>query len=437
MSDNNYNVQIVAQHYDDATLTRLAALFKKSEAQISAALAKGNIVAKRDIDQSAALQYKKAIEQKTGVLCIIAAPDLPLQDYPDVIKPAATKAHPQRTAPAATSRKKTYLIAGATALALILSALVSYHLWTTSPAYSLMQISRAINEKNLSLSRRHVDYETMISRGLEVASAREFKPAATSNNPWETLGSQIGEGIANLMLPAVSRKLSSELEQAIEQGELPKKRGAARLDTIAAALGEIKQEGKLAYVHAPLQHPAFENKTFTLVFSLREMDGYWQMFELNNLADYLDWQSEQKAYYLTQANAPILEALESSLGEIRFEHERLQANPFLGRELRLVMHFENISDKVIKTLYSDIRISRADNGEIITEQSLSWGDGSTELNPGDSAYITKDISSFADPALKSYLANPDTDLSIDYQVSSISFADGSELALYRTFSHLP
>ena len=59
------------------------------------------------------------------------------------------------------------------------------------------------------------------------------------------------------------------------------------------------------------------------------------------------------------------------------------------------------------------------------------------VQSGDSAEVTRHISAFATPALQRYLAKPDTDLGIDYQVSSISFADGSELALYRAFSNLP
>lgn len=443
MSDNNYNVQIVAQRYDNATVAKLAALFKKSEEQIKAALEKGNIIAKSRIDEASAAKYKKAIEQKTGALCIIAAPDLPLHDYPEVIKPAATKAHPDSANPQQPPKRKLAVVVASIALgAALLTALVAYHFWTSSPDYSLLQIRQAVNDRDLVLFRKHVDYENLISRGLEATAARELDKVGPADNLWEALGNQIGEGIAGLMIPALSKKLAGDLEHAVAQGRVADIGSRLRLDAVIASLQGAANESPRAtpdqaYAHAPVEHPAFGNKRFTLIFSMREMDGYWQIVELSNLTDYLDWQAEQKAYYLAEANKPVLAAIDASVKAVSFSHKRLPATPFRGPELRITMNFTNAGSKAIKTLYCDITVSRRDDGERLGEQSLSWGNGSRLLAPGSRAELTKDLSSFAEPALRRYLGNPDTELQIDYQISSISFADGSELALYRGFDKLP
>lgn len=443
MSDNNYNVQIVAQRYDSATVAKLAALFKKSEGQIKAALEKGNIIAKSRVDEASAAKYKKAIEQKTGVLCIIAAPNLPLYDYPETIKPTATKAHPHTAKVEQPPRRKLAVIVASIALgAALLTALVAYHIWTSSPDYSLMQIRHAVNDRDLALFRKHVDYENLIARGLEATTARELDKVGPADNLWKALGNQIGEGIAGLMIPALSKKLAGDLENAVAQGRVADLGSRLRLDAVIASLQGAANESaratsEQAYARAPLEHPAFGNKRFTLIFSMREMDGYWQIVELSNLTDYLDWQAEQKAYYLTEANKPILAAIDASIEAVSFSHKRLPANPFRGPELQVTMNFTNAGSKAIKTLYCDITISRLDNGELLSEQSLSWGNGTLLLASDGRAELTKELSSFTSPALEHYLGTPDTDLKIDYQISSISFADGSELALYREFGKLP
>lgn len=436
MTEPVYNVEIVAQDYDTTTLAKLAALFKKAEHQIAAALAKGNIVAKKDLNQSDAEKYQFVIEQRTGADCIVTSPFQQLNEHQEVVKPAATKAHPPATEPTMRLKSKLIYLSAALTLAVILAAGGAYKLWTTTPAYSLLQINHAVQRNDLSLFQEHVDYNSLISRGLEAVIAAQLTSTTAPGNAWEAVGIQIGKGLANLMVPTLTKNLGSELEKIITQGGDPSFTALPRLTAISAALSAVERQGNRAYAHATVTFPKFENKTFTLIFSLKKHDNYWQIFEVKNLLDFIEWQTEQEAYYLDKTNQPILAGIASSIGRVDYAYKRMQTNPFLGPELRIAMNIENASDRAIKTLYCDIQVRR-DDGSLLAEQSLSWGDGTRELEPGEYAQITKNLTTFANPDLKNALDNPETKLTVEYQISSISFADGSELVLYRSFADIP
>ncbi|MFT5575781.1 MAG: hypothetical protein ACI89D_001300 [Bermanella sp.] len=425
MSDVIYTVKIVAQHYNKATIAKIAALFKKSGAQIEAALASGDIVAKKNFELAAAEQLKLVIEERTGAECMIDPPVETIDDFTEVVKPAATKAHPSSTTPEPPLSFNRFSIMALVSLILLVVGGSYYYYWTSTAAYSLAQIQRAVDEHDLELFEKHVDYKNMILVGARATVANEAAEAHPSSSAGKEQERKTAE------------QLALELEIIVRQdGELPLSRGQT-LSAVAATLREIQIEGKPSVAHATVEFPKFENKTFTLIFSLRKMADHWEIFELENIAELRNWQAEQEADYLSKANQEIVNRINASISQINFKYNVMPANPFMGPELRIAMSFVNSSDNIIKTIYCNIDVVLGYNGQTVATQYFSWGDGSRQLAPGAGALVTKDIASMASPGLNELLSKPNPVLKFNYEISSISFADGSELIPFRSYSELP
>src|SRR5918996_965353 len=71
-----------------------------------------------------------------------------------------------------------------------------YWYYTRTPTYSLKQISKAIESRNLQLFQKHVDVEAVCKDvvGALVQEAGAATAANMHDNPWAAAGAALGQG---------------------------------------------------------------------------------------------------------------------------------------------------------------------------------------------------------------------------------------------------
>ncbi len=439
MSDAIYSVIIVAKDYSKATIARIAALFKKPAEQIEIALTKGDIAAKKNLDLATAELLKSTIEEKTGAECTIDPLADNFEDFTEVVKPAATKAHPRNTDAHSVNsqrKKKSLLLSPAILIGLIgllsIAASAGYFYYrTTTPAYSIEQIRRAVNERDLNLFQKHVDYEGIISRGVHAAASQASTQPSSSSSGWGKSATPTEDSSTESI-----GKLSSQVEASVEHGDKFPPSTEHSLNAVATSLHTVQSNGEAPKAQAIIRFPEFGDKAFTLIFELRKQDNFWRIVELENLLDLLNWQTEQESALLDNTNQQIIQQLDNSIGAVDFTSQTIPPTPFVGPELRLTMSFKNASSKIIKSVYFAVEVSQAESGKVLATQYFSWGNGTKQLAPNESTEVTKDITSVANPDLATALSKAKPNLKINYEISSINFADGSELIPFRSYREL-
>jgi len=218
-------------------------------------------------------------------------------------------------------------------LGLVAVLVGGFYYYTTTPAYSVLQIRKAVQDHDVALFEKHVDVDTLFNRLIDDVMAQALSQAANEDDSgWNTLGSALGAGIAQMMKPTLVSGLKSSTLRYVETGDLVKGgQGApasaapavasnaakkASLDGMASSFGleqlqlqdyRVEKQGKVAIVTIPYRNEQL-GLPLEMKFTLRDQGGYWQLVQFNNAAEIMSAIEQEQQRRLTEANNKITAA---------------------------------------------------------------------------------------------------------------------------------
>ena len=318
---------------------------------------------------------------------------------------------------------------------LVVAVFSGFYYWTTTPEYSLLKIKDAIESHDSVLFNKHVDVETVVSRGVDVIFEQSMANDAGSASGAEALGSKIAAGMLAMMKPKIVEYATNKINIAIEgttnKGDesKPVSGKAASLKNIESFFGSdsdlkqsyVRKEGNIAYFGLERFDEKLQD-TITLEFKLRKNDGYWQVIEASNLREMLQRLEKLKEKRLSEINAPIQKQLDASISVAGVGKKNVQANRWKKQVLVGVLVKNNL-DEVIEDVVFQTDILD-DKGNTIHTLKLS----ATKLPKAFDRELvwTFDINEFI-KADKRLLQLPEGQLKYSIKVLSLELSDGKKI----------
>jgi hypothetical protein len=190
-------------------------------------------------------------------------------------------------------------------LALLAAAGIGYRRHVTSPAYALMQIGRAIEQRDRMGFERHVDVPSLAKSAVDDLLAEAIADEiAAARNPGDEAGLAAGLAVVESARPVLVSTLRSVLLDAVEKGEM---RAVLAPEGTAdgtphvlnllrnqvgprvrfAGMGRVRRSGKLATAEL-LMHDAPADTTLPLRLRMDRGEDGWRVVGFDNLREYLD-----------------------------------------------------------------------------------------------------------------------------------------------------
>jgi hypothetical protein len=155
----------------------------------------------------------------------------------------------------------------------------AYWYYTRTPGYSLRQISDALETHDATLFEKHVDVDAVCNAAVDafLADSRHEAP----RDKWDAAGQGVENAIVNLFRSQIVANARREIAKAIERG------GSVEGRRYLLRPGAVQRDGAVATAALWLDEKddaAHERSIFVAV-RLRDKGGYWQVFEISNLAE--------------------------------------------------------------------------------------------------------------------------------------------------------
>lgn len=172
--------------------------------------------------------------------------------------------------------KKLKIILPVLVVLLVISVIIGWQIIKSSPQYSIYQVYQAVGKHDYDKFKKYVDVEGVSNNVIDkaLASATEETKNNTSNDPFYQLGQTFAMGLITAMKPRLKEEIVSGIQKAVEQGNF-KTEYQPKNVTNFFSLVEVKKNGKVADVVVKAQGKD------DLKLKMREMSGYWQIFDMD------------------------------------------------------------------------------------------------------------------------------------------------------------
>ncbi|WP_333594750.1 hypothetical protein, partial [Anaerospora hongkongensis] len=219
-----------------------------------------------------------------------------------------------------TSNKKKIVLAAVAAVIVI--ALLGYWYWTKTPQYSLKLMQESVVKHDLAAFNKYVDIDSVTSRAidqlleLKLNDPKDVQDDTTKN---------FAAGLIKILKPQLVAVAKEEMKTFVEKGttELPDNQSAnnpkmKELLNTGSGKAEFKgvaytnKDGKIATVGLDMFYPKL-NSTTVLEVKMREMDGYWQIAEISNLASFMKKLEELETAKLAEINKQTIAEINSAI----------------------------------------------------------------------------------------------------------------------------
>lgn len=160
-------------------------------------------------------------------------------------------------------------------IVLIIIGIISWTYIQSTPQYSLYQMYQAVRAHDYNTFIKYADTDSIANNVIDKVVEDSKQKQSKSGNEWEELGQNMAQGMIIAMKPSLIQQMKSSIRKGVEEGDL---KGADYTSgNVIAALTKMKvqREGKVADV------TAFDDNNKPLKFKMRQMDGYWQVFDMN------------------------------------------------------------------------------------------------------------------------------------------------------------
>lgn len=332
---------------------------------------------------------------------------------------------------------------GIVVVAAIVCAIAFYFLyWIKTPVYSLGIIRDSIQKHDVATFEKHVDLDTLYSKGFDDALAAQSK-----NEQKDLVADPLTAAFMQMLKPAIISELKTQTLNAIKgdsasDGQDKKSMQALSVDNIAKDLKSksgindssvkdvsvLSKENNEAIVSVKTFNKQLD-KTFDLHVKMSKLDdGTWRLKEIANLADFLVEVDKVQKEKLAELNADIQKKMQAAVSVTE------QPLKLVVEERRYFKYYsydqaatiKNISDQDILSLSITSRILDADR-TIRKEFAQAYSD--RPIHPDE------EITLGSNHRLNEY-SKKDSEIisSIDafknsMTVTRIVFADGTDLHL--------
>ncbi len=146
----------------------------------------------------------------------------------------------------------------------------------STPQYSLYQMYQAVKSHDYKTFTKYADIDTIVSNLVDKAieQSKKEQAAKATGNEWEQLGANLAQGIIMGMKPSLISAAKSAIQKGVEAGNI---KSAYKPQNLVKTLMSLKvtQDGKVATVTVT------GNDNKPLSFKMRQVEGYWQVFDMN------------------------------------------------------------------------------------------------------------------------------------------------------------
>ncbi len=330
--------------------------------------------------------------------------------------------------------KKSLLFIGLIVLVVIGS--IGYWYWIHSPQYSLKIIQESIAKHDLQTFEKHVDIESVTSRAIDqlidskINNKNEVKDESISN---------FAKGFIQMLKPQLVAMAKDQIRSYVEKGTVettPKDNANApdfsinNIYKTSSGSPEFKgveyvnKDGKIAIVGIKFFYSKL-NLDAILELKMRDLDGYWQVAEFNNLNDFISKIDEAEKAKLAELNKPIINEINSAIKVEGISTSKTNLSAY-SQAINYYIKLNFLAQKDVQEIRGLLTVKSKDGKTLLSQPSQATGpiksgqiitvEWQKRINP----FIPSDKQLFAiteDQAI--------TELSLNY----IKFADGSELKL--------
>lgn len=343
---------------------------------------------------------------------------------------------------------KKQLLMVAAMLTLLLGSVAWYVNWIHSPEYSLHQAIEAVRKRDVAKFQKYVEMDTVTSSLFDQAVEIYFAKNTDPNTSW---ANGIAQGFILMIKPQIIGKFKQSILEGIADGKINgdsistegspfEKLKEMRISTEDSEslpfhfvnIAYSKKEGKKAIVGNRIFLERYNSDDFILDVSMYEMDGYWQVNDIDAKGFY-NQIDVQETKMITEKNRAILYRLAKSLQFKSAIQVKRGSNDGWGfsKVVRASFPIKNISNKEIDSYSIAVTVTDA-TGKLIAELPYTE---EANLKPDTQKIITvdKEINPFISTDVELF----DMDSSA-YQatVKEIKFLDGSIVKPYQMYGPL-
>lgn len=331
-----------------------------------------------------------------------------------------------------TSNKKKIVLAAV--VAVIVIALLGYWYWTKTPQYSLKQMQESVAQHDLAAFNKYVDIDSVTSRAidqlleLKLNDPKDVQDDTTKN---------FAAGLIKILKPQLVAVAKEEMKTFVEKGttEIPDNQSAnnpkmKELLNTGSGKAEFKgvaytnKDGKIATVGLDMFYPKL-NSTTLLEVKMREMDGYWQIAEISNLASFVKKLEELETAKLAEINKQTIAEINSA---IRLENITITKQS-LNRYAKVVAfpsHITFLTQKEIREFQGLITVKTQD-GKLLLKDTVQATATTTPGKVVDMSW-SKEVNMFSQ-ADNLMFNTPAEQLVISMEFQRLKFSDGTELKI--------
>jgi len=331
---------------------------------------------------------------------------------------------------------------------IIIGGAIAYWQWTKMPTYSLNQIIKSVENRDVTTFQKHVDVNSVASRLVDDLSSQFF---SKSTDELGGFGSAMGEGLLQMMKPRLVGLIEEQTLRYVERGILwdsgfeleADEDQDLQVDNITDGVGlnqdnyqgieYVRKDGKTAYVGLQFQHNNFD-EIVTLEIMMRDLGGYWQVAELANIKDVIEKIDRLEAEKLAEANIPIREGINRAMQVSVTQKTTSESEWGFSRFVELTFKIENLSDKQIESFQAIVEVQNI-SGEKITELRIS-DEQDIQPNEQKNRVLESEVNMF-DSSMTELFETEESDLDFSIIVNRVKFEDGEELQVYESYSDLP
>lgn len=177
---------------------------------------------------------------------------------------------------------------------LIILPLGIYQFWVNTPYYSLLQIQKSIETKDVYLFEKHVDVDRIIGELINDVARIVLRETNSTNNGSTTFNAAaLQTGFMELIKPGI-KSLIEEGFQDLWDGDIEESEyldesdiNRAKQWIASAEFDYLRQDGKIANAGISFIDPDSQEKSI-IELKLNKFENYWKVTEISNFEEQLN-----------------------------------------------------------------------------------------------------------------------------------------------------
>ena len=177
---------------------------------------------------------------------------------------------------------------------LIILPLGIYQFWVNTPYYSLLQIQKSIETKDVYLFEKHVDVDRIIGELINDVARIVLRETNSTNNGSTTFNTAaLQTGFMELIKPGI-KSLIEEGFQDLWDGDIEESEyldesdiNRAKQWIASAEFDYLRQDRKIANVGISFIDPDSQEKSI-IELKLNKFENYWKVTEISNFEEQLN-----------------------------------------------------------------------------------------------------------------------------------------------------